>query len=91
MPQLNDEMFRRLTASGYDTLWDWLVVASQWSGDDAKQTNDMWFSYLRRIGYTGSISDMKLAYYADQVPTETSKHISDLALAFWSVQAPLPT
>jgi len=35
-------------------------ITTQW------QTNDMWFAYLRSLGYTGAFNDMWLQYWAAQ-------------------------
>ncbi len=34
-------------------------------GQNMANLNDMWFGYLTFIGYTGALSDMKLAYWAN--------------------------
>jgi hypothetical protein len=57
-------LIEALEALGYHGLNgglnQWLRESTGLTGS----TNDLWFVYLRRLGYTGSLNDMLAAYYA---------------------------
>jgi len=43
-----------------------LDLVSVKSLDAPGSINDLWYGYLRALGYTGSLNDMKLSYWSDQ-------------------------
>ena len=62
-PTYNDGLATYYSKTTTESLKDaeirWLVSQGATPG---KSINDMWYEYLSGLGYTGSVSDMKLSF-----------------------------
>ena len=80
MSNINDEIKRATSgATVNDGLSTWYTRTAGESLNDAERrwllafaatsagpNKDLWYDYLRSLGHTGSLNDMKLAYWTAQ-------------------------